>query len=109
MNAASTVDPGALALQLGELMRGVSPSVRELAGSLLRSAASNPADAPRVADALRALLHHGPRSVPTGISAEEASLLWLMRSMSSESRAHVTAYVRGFAAGELSTASRSAA
>lgn len=50
------IDPGMLALQIADLMRGYSQSQRETASALFQGAARAPDEAPAIAAALRALL-----------------------------------------------------
>lgn len=50
------IDPGMLALQIADLMRGYSQSQRETASALFQGAARSPEEAPAIAAALRALL-----------------------------------------------------
>lgn len=50
------IDPGMLALQIADLMRGFSPCQRKTASALFAGAAETPDEAPQIAAALRALL-----------------------------------------------------
>lgn len=50
------IDAGMLVLQIADLMRGYSEARRKLAAPLFHGAAENPEQAPKIADAVRALL-----------------------------------------------------
>ncbi len=60
------IDPGMLALQIADLMRGFSESQRRIAAPLFQGAAENPDEAPKIAAALRALLLNPEKQSATG-------------------------------------------
>lgn len=62
------IDPGMLILQISEVMRGHSQSIRDVAAPLFSSAAlCSPEDAAKLADAARAILRvEAPRSGTAG-------------------------------------------